>query len=79
MNIINCPTCNIPVIIEEINCGVFRHGVIKKTGLQIDSHLSKEACDKLTEKNLIYGCGKPFQIIINTDISDIKILKCDYI
>lgn len=26
--IINCP--NIPVIIEEINCGVFRHGVIKK-------------------------------------------------
>jgi len=37
--IINCP--NIPVIIEEINCGVFRHGVIKKTGLQIDPHLSK--------------------------------------
>jgi hypothetical protein len=66
--IINCP--NIPVIIEEINCGVFRHGVIKKTGLQIDPHLTKEVCDELTEK--IDGCGKPFQIIINTDRSDNK-------
>lgn len=28
--IINCSTCNIPLIIEEINCGIFRHGVIKK-------------------------------------------------
>ena len=31
---------------------------------QIDPHLKKEECDRLKSKNLIYGCGKPFQLII---------------
>ena len=33
---------------------------------------------KLIESNLIYGCGKPFQIIIQDDGTWI-VQKCDYI
>jgi hypothetical protein len=35
-------------------------------------------CDILIEKDLIYGCGKPFQIIIQDDGTWI-VQKCDYI
>lgn len=41
---------------------------------QIDPHLSKELCDKLVKDDLIYGCGKSFQL---TEKNDTKI--CDYI
>ena len=65
-NIIICPHCKEFIIIEKLNCGIFRHGIIKESMLQIDPHLNKKECDDLFNNNLIYGCGKPFQIIINT-------------
>ena len=71
MNIINCPHCDMPIIIEELNCGIFRCGIYKDTFKQVDPHLSKEECDKLGDT--IYGCGKPFQYRNNV------ISKCDYI
>ena len=75
--VVFCPNCKEPVIIEQINCGIFRHGVKKSDGQQMAPHLNKEECEKLIKQNLIYGCGKPFQIeIINGNI-EIKI--CDYI
>jgi len=76
-NIINCPHCKEPVLIEKLNCGIFRHGQYKSTGKQIGPHLSREKCDDLIKKNAIYGCGKPFQIIKQQDT--IKISICDYI
>ena len=75
--IITCPNCNEFIIIEKLNCGIFRHGVIKSTGQIMDPHLNKLECEKLITNNLIYGCGKPFQIIINNGITELKI--CDYI
>lgn len=69
-----CPNCNELVLIEKINCGIFRHGVYKKTGKQINQHLQKDTCEKLITKDLIYGCGKPFRIINNNEV-----VKCDYI
>jgi hypothetical protein len=75
--IITCPNCNEFVIIEKLNCGIFRHGIWKETGTQIDPHLCKEECDLLSTKNLIYGCGKPFQIITENEVC--KIQKCGYI
>lgn len=72
-----CPHCIEYVIIEKLNCGIFRHGVIKTTGKQIDPHASKEICDNLFKKNVIYGCGKPFKIF--KDENEFKIEKCDYI
>ena len=72
MNIITCPHCNEFILIEELNCRIFRHGVFKNTNQQISPHASKEECDAYIVQDLIYGCGKPFKI---TD----KVEKCDYI
>jgi hypothetical protein len=60
---VKCPHCGEYIIIEQINCSIFRHGVMKKNFVQIAPHLIKEECDKLNEQDLIYGCGKPFKII----------------
>ena len=76
-NIIICPHCNNYIIIKELNCGIFRHGIYKNSGNQINPHASKEICDELVKNNLIYGCGKPFQIIEINDVLELKI--CDYI
>jgi hypothetical protein len=60
--IFECPHCKLLIIVkkEEINCKIFRHGVLKDTLTMINPHSSKEICDELKEKDLIYGCGKPF-------------------
>jgi len=76
--IITCPNCNSYLSITELNCGIFRCGIYKKTNQQIDPHLSEENCNILIKNDLIYGCGKPFQIIIQDDGTWI-VQKCDYI
>lgn len=75
--ILICPHCKDFIIIQKINCAIFRHGLFIKTGKQIDPHLCKEICDYLIKKNLIYGCGKPFRIINNNGKLETEI--CDYI
>ena len=75
--IIFCPHCKEPIIIEKINCGIFRHGIIKSSGEQIPPHAKKEECDNFQKKNLIFGCGKPFQITLEND--NILVTICDYI
>jgi len=75
--ILTCPHCNEPIIIEKINCAIFRHGILKTNGKQIDPHSSKELCDYYINNQLIYGCGKPFKIIyINNNL---KTEICEYI
>jgi len=76
--IITCPNCDDILIISELNCCIFRHGIYKGTNQQIDPHLSEENCKKLIESNQIYGCSKPFQIIVQ-DNGDLIVQKCDYI
>ena len=75
--IVICPHCKEFVLIEKLNCAIFRHGIFKSTGKQIKAHSSKELCDFYIEKNLIYGCGKPFKIINNNGKLESEI--CDYI
>lgn len=77
MIIVLCPHCELPIIIEELNCCIFRHGVDIATGKQIDPHLDQTNCEKLIKDNLIYGCGKPFRIIKNE--TDFKAVICEYI
>jgi hypothetical protein len=76
---IQCPHCELYIIIykNEINCAIFRHGVLKKNGNQIGPHSSKKECENLVKDDLIYGCGKPFKII-KTE-KDYKVEICDYI
>ena len=72
----DCPNCGEPVqlFLNELNCKIFRHGVYKKSGQQIDPHLDEKSCNSLKNKNKIYGCGKPFRV---NDF--LKLEKCDYI
>jgi hypothetical protein len=75
--VVTCPHCQEIVLIEKLNCCIFRHGVLKQNGKQIEPHLCKEKCDKMIINNLIYGCGKPFfvRLIEGNYIAEI----CDYI
>jgi hypothetical protein len=77
---IECPHCLQQIIImkNEINCAIFRHGVLKSNGVQMPPHLEKRICDELVRRNLIYGCGKPFQLVKN-DKNEIKATICGYI
>jgi hypothetical protein len=75
--VIDCPHCKGPIIIEKLNCCIFRHGIIKQSGQQMNPHASKEECDSLFNSNAIFGCGKPFKIIICEGKYIVEI--CDYI
>jgi hypothetical protein len=74
--IIECPHCKQVCEIVELNCRIFRCGILKTTYVQIDPHSSKAVCDDLVSKKLIYGCGKPFRI---TDDASQNVVICEYI
>lgn len=63
--ILKCPHCFDYFIIykNELNCRIIRHAIYKSNYEQIDPHLCKIECDRLLQENLIYGCGKPCEII----------------
>jgi hypothetical protein len=65
------------VVIVEIACGIFRHGVLKSTGEQMSPHESRENCDRLAASGAIYGCGKPFRVTAGG--SGLIAEVCDYI
>ena len=77
MEVVICPHCKESIIIEEINCAIFRHAVLKINNQQINPHSSKDICDSLIEKKLIYGCGKPFQLIKKDN--KLEAVICEYI
>lgn len=80
-----CPHCDGTIIMKKLNCGVFRHGVLKKNGKQINPHAPKEVCERYLRKNQIYGCGKPFKIVMKESTDDSELVskfiteKCEYI
>lgn len=73
--LVTCPHCKDAIFIvkSEINCAIFRHGVLKDTFQQINPHAPKEECDHLFNDHMIFGCGKPFKVV------DDKAIECDYI
>ena len=71
---VTCPHCKEIVWIQELNCRIFRHGILKINGVQMDPHSPKELCDALASNGHIYGCGKPFLININ-----LEAVICEYI
>jgi len=72
--IIECPHCMQNIEIIELNCRIFRCGIFKDTNQQINPHLDEISCKALKEKDLIYGCGKPFKIL-----EDNTVVICEYI
>ena len=82
MILVNCPHCEQMIEIVELNCRIFRCGIKKINGEQINPHLSKDECDKLVEENQLFGCGKPFLIEIETNDTNEPVYKasiCGYI
>lgn len=75
--IIQCPHCKSDIEIVQVNCGIFRHGMFKNTFQQIPPHSSKEDCDKFVELSQIYGCGKPFSLILRN--GNYIAEECEYI
>ncbi|MDC0367000.1 hypothetical protein OAM67_01090 [bacterium] len=69
-----CPHCGIAIAVltKEINCGVFRCGVVKATQQPIPPHAPKKDCDHLVANNLVTGCAKPFELVGN------KVQICGY-
>jgi len=78
--LVYCPHCNNLILIykNEINCAIFRHGIMKSDLKQIDPHLSKPECDRLSKEGLIIGCGKPFKLVMNKE-EEYFAIKCDYV
>lgn len=75
--ILRCPHCHDFFIMEQLNCGIFRHGIYKSTLQQMEPHLSKKECLRLVNNNEIIGCGKPFRVTIQKNTFQVDI--CDYI
>lgn len=75
--LVSCPHCLCVVEIVEINCRIFRHGVFIATGVQIPPHLPKRMCDHLANNGQIYGCGKPFQLVLENE--QWVAVVCDYV
>jgi hypothetical protein len=75
--IVICPHCKDYILIQELNCGIFRHGVFKSNGQQIGPHEPKQLCDSYVEEKLIYGCGKPFRLTKTGEKFEIEV--CEYI
>ena len=76
--IVKCPHCDQFIIIEKLNCCIFRHAIYINTQKQINPHTPQDICEQLIKDNLIFGCGKPFRIIICDD-DKLTTEICDYI
>ena len=74
---INCPHCQGLIIVIKLNCHIFRHGIYKNNGQQINPHAPKNVCDELVKNDLIFGCGKPF--LIKKEKDEYVSIICDYI
>jgi hypothetical protein len=74
-----CPHCFSIVIIKksDINCKIFRHGVMKSTNQQINPHSTEQECQYFINNDLIYGCGKPFMLVLDGETWYAEI--CDYV
>lgn len=44
MSVVTYPHCNGFIIINKINCSIFRHAIFKKNGKQINPHATKQMC-----------------------------------
>jgi hypothetical protein len=75
--IVQCPHCDDLIQILSINCGIFRHAVLKSSLQQINPHESEDKCNEFIASNSVYGCAKPFRII-NCN-GELKTEKCNYI
>jgi hypothetical protein len=68
----HCPKCFSALELVEINCGVFRCGIFKKSFESISPHATKGDIMEWLSQDLIYGCGTPLELI------DGRLTICEY-
>jgi len=78
MIVVSCPACSCDMLIleEEINCGIFRHAMFKD-GNFINPHLPKDMMEELITEDKIWGCGGPFMLVSKDNTYEA--IKCDWI
>jgi hypothetical protein len=59
---VECPHCQYIILIEDINCRIFRHAVYKDTFEPVNPHASEEECNRLLSEHKVIGCCKPFKL-----------------
>jgi hypothetical protein len=72
--VVECPHCHDFILIEEINCAIFRHAIFKNTGSPIPPHSTKQECEEWIRQDKVYGCAKPFRLT-----KERQPVPCDYI
>uniref|UniRef100_A0A6C0K3D0 Uncharacterized protein n=1 Tax=viral metagenome TaxID=1070528 RepID=A0A6C0K3D0_9ZZZZ len=82
--VLSCPHCQEWMYIEkkDVNCAIFRHAVFRATMEPIPPHSSREECERLVSQNAVYGCAKPFRVVLSkTPVhnDDFVAEICDYI
>ena len=77
-----CPHCNVYLhiksTIREPICRIFRHGIRKADGKQMDQRAPKDVCDRLVKYDGIIGCGKPFRTVFDS-CNNVIAVSCNYI
>lgn len=78
--IFQCPHCGeyVLVYLRDLNCKIFRHAVFKNNYVNINPHTSREDCINLINKQQIFGCAKPFQII-QLPNNTFQVQQCNYV
>ena len=69
------------IVIEQINCGIFRHAVWKETMEPVHPHATQEQLEEWLRTEKIFGCGKPFRLIhkAGADAIEYTPIVCEYI
>jgi len=70
--LVNCPACKEPVLIDQVNCGIFRHAFYTDTLKTVDPHASKRHIMETMACGRLGGCGAPFEVV------DGRARMCDY-
>ena len=60
-----CPHCKLYFSCEksEINCGIFRHGARKDSGIALPPHCTEAEVEALRKAGNLLGCGMPFAVL----------------
>ncbi len=75
--LLTCPNCGEMVAIAELNCRIFRHGVLTN-GKPIQPHTSQAQCEMYLSAGLVAsGCAKPFYVEGSGEAA--KAVHCGYI
>ena len=69
--ICQCPHCDAWMEIIQLNCKIFRHGML-------NPHAPKPVCDAYRADPRKPGCGGPFRVLADKD-GQLKVVPCGYI